>query len=79
VEEAAPDRVGGSRTPGQGLIGMRERAALVGGHAVARSRAGGWTVRAVLPMNHDGRTKTDPRAARARSAPEDRTGVQERP
>jgi signal transduction histidine kinase len=79
VEEATPDRAGGSRTPGQGLIGMRERAALVGGHAVSRRRAGGWTVRAVLPMNHDGRTKADPQAGRARSAPKDRTGVQECP
>jgi signal transduction histidine kinase len=79
VGEATPDRVGGSRTTGQGLIGMRERAVLAGGSAVARRRAGGWTVRAVLPMNHDVRTKADPQPGDARPAPQGRPRVQERP
>jgi len=79
VEGVTPAPAGGSRGPGQGLIGMRERAALAGGSAVFRRRADGWTVRAVLPMNHDGRTKADPQAAHARSVPKDRPGVQESP
>jgi len=79
VEEATPDRVGESHTSGQGLIGMRERAALAGGSAVSRRRAGGWSVRAVLPLNHDVRTQVDPQAGNVRPAPRDRPRVQERP
>ncbi|MFJ2770907.1 sensor histidine kinase [Streptomyces sp. NPDC087300] len=44
---------GGSGLPagGHGLAGLRERAALVGGHVVARPTAdGGFTVRAELPL-----------------------------
>ena len=38
---------------GQGLTGVRERAALAGGSAAAGpNRAGGWTVTAELPLNH---------------------------
>jgi signal transduction histidine kinase len=38
--------------PGQGLTGVRERAALAGGHADAGpNRAGGWTVTAQFPLN----------------------------
>ncbi|MGW0707871.1 sensor histidine kinase [Streptomyces sp. NPDC002643] len=76
--EVAADRPGGSHASGQGLIGMRERAALAGGSAVSGRRAGGWTVRAVLPMNHDTRARTEPRAGSLRPAPVDRPRVQER-
>jgi signal transduction histidine kinase len=38
---------------GQGLTGVRERAALAGGSAAAGpNKAGGWTVTAELPLNH---------------------------
>ncbi|WXZ50499.1 response regulator [Clavibacter tessellarius] len=55
------DPVPGS--PGLGLVGMRERAAILGGSLDAGPVAGTWTVRAVLPGTpaHD-----DPRAARRR-------------
>ncbi|MBY0690216.1 sensor histidine kinase [Microbacterium marinilacus] len=35
---------------GHGLIGMRERAQLVGGHVEAAAEAGSWTVRGQLPI-----------------------------
>jgi signal transduction histidine kinase len=37
--------------PGQGLLGMSERAALAGGSAQAAPVAGGWLVHAVLPLS----------------------------
>ncbi|MDX3387364.1 hypothetical protein PV682_38870 [Streptomyces niveiscabiei] len=38
-------------SPGHGIIGMRERAALRGGRATAGARPeGGWTVEATLPL-----------------------------
>jgi signal transduction histidine kinase len=46
VDEAAPGAV-----PGRGLLGLRERLALYGGELTAGPRpAGGWQVRAVLPL-----------------------------
>ena len=44
---------GGSGTPGFGLVGMTERAHLLGGtlEAGPRPDGGGWTVRAVLPRS----------------------------
>lgn len=41
-----------SHTPGYGILGMQERAALVGGSVEARPRADGpgWQVRAILPL-----------------------------
>jgi signal transduction histidine kinase len=77
--EAAAKDMGGGRATGQGLIGMRERAALAGGSAVSGRGAGGWTVRAVLPMNQEARTSHDMQAAQARRASEGRPRVQERP
>jgi signal transduction histidine kinase len=50
-------------TPGYGLVGMDERASLLGGTLRAGpSRAGGWTVQATLPR--DGPTTAQPHAAR---------------
>jgi signal transduction histidine kinase len=40
----------GNGRPGHGLIGMRERAALYGGRLETSAAAGGFTVRAVLPV-----------------------------
>lgn len=46
-----PGTGGGS---GRGIVGMRERAALLGGHVVAGPRPdGGWRVRAVLPWSEE--------------------------
>ncbi|GHH43171.1 two-component sensor histidine kinase [Lentzea cavernae] len=43
---------GGTRAPqGHGLIGMKERATLLGGTCEAGPDARGWTVTAVLPLN----------------------------
>jgi signal transduction histidine kinase len=48
---AAPLASPASPNGGHGLIGMRERAALYGGHARAgHGGAGGWVVRATLPL-----------------------------
>jgi len=47
----AVDAASASATRGHGLVGMKERAALVGGSVDAAPDAdGGWTVRAVLPV-----------------------------
>jgi len=47
----AADAASASATRGHGLVGMKERAALVGGSVDAAPDAdGGWTVRAVLPV-----------------------------
>ncbi|KAF2413768.1 hypothetical protein B1729_08480 [Microbacterium sp. B35-04] len=49
--EAAETASGLPPQRGHGLLGMRERAALVGGTvSAARDDDGGWTVRAVLPL-----------------------------
>jgi signal transduction histidine kinase len=62
VKDTGPPTAATARPPhretsGQGLIGIRERAVLAGGNAVAGRRPdGGWTVRAVLPVNHAART-----------------------
>ncbi|MCO5951716.1 histidine kinase [Microbacterium yannicii] len=48
---AAPAPPASPATRGHGLLGMRERAALVGGELIAaRDADGGWTVRALLPL-----------------------------
>jgi signal transduction histidine kinase len=48
--DAAPS--GAGRSPGYGLVGMSERAALLGGTLEAGPGANsGWTVTAVLPRN----------------------------
>ena len=56
--EVADDGQGGTADgdgAGQGLIGMRERAALFGGEVSARGLPdGGWSVRARLPVRSDG-------------------------
>jgi signal transduction histidine kinase len=49
----------GNDTPGHGIMGMQERAAIVGGSLVARPRpGGGWQVHAVLPTTT--RTSVEP-------------------
>jgi len=49
-DDGAGDRDGGAR-PGSGIEGMRERVALVGGSLSAGpEQAGGWSVRATLPL-----------------------------
>ncbi|WP_206306013.1 sensor histidine kinase [Streptomyces sp. RFCAC02] len=56
------------RHSGLGLRGMRERVALLGGHFTAGQGAdGGFTVRAVLPLRHPGRTPPE-RVAAGRTA-----------
>lgn len=77
--DSKPDRADGNHTSGQGLIGMRERAALAGGSAVSGRRSGGWRVRAVLPLNHDAAAKSEPQAGDFRPTPGGRPQVQERP
>ncbi|GAB3153186.1 histidine kinase [Micromonospora sonneratiae] len=51
IENPLPDRTGGSALPGAGagLIGMRERAALLHGRFDAGPRGPGWRVHAELP------------------------------
>ncbi|MCN9240138.1 histidine kinase [Streptomyces sp. RY43-2] len=50
---------GGPRAPGSGagLVGMRERAALLGGDFEAGPEGALWTVRAVLPLNDVGEAR----------------------
>ena len=50
VRDEGPARNGQSAGAGHGLVGMRERAALFGGHVETRTEQGGFTVRAVLPL-----------------------------
>ncbi|MEU8421387.1 histidine kinase [Micromonospora sp. NPDC048835] len=51
-EPAAPRRVPAARTGGVGLVGMRERAQLIGAAFTAGpTAAGGWSVAATLPTN----------------------------
>src|SRR5581483_6168888 len=42
---------GGAPESGHGILGMRERAALLGGHLTAGRRGGRFRVHAVLPYN----------------------------
>ena len=52
VEDDGPGRRANGGTPGHGLAGMRERAALFGGTFTAGNRAGGgFEVRAHLPLS----------------------------
>ncbi|MFC7762424.1 hypothetical protein ACFQY4_33605 [Catellatospora bangladeshensis] len=49
-----PVRPGPAATgSGHGLIGMRERAALLGGTLTAAAVDGRWRLRAELPLRHD--------------------------
>ncbi|MFI6542066.1 sensor histidine kinase [Streptomyces prunicolor] len=49
VEDTGPHKASGADDQGKGLVGMRERAALYGGHVTAGPNSrGGWTVRALL-------------------------------
>ncbi|WP_315096957.1 histidine kinase [uncultured Cellulomonas sp.] len=54
VLDAGGTRPTTSEGTGRGLVGMRERAALLGGHVDAGPRpGGGWRVRVVLPWSDD--------------------------
>ncbi|MBA2811481.1 sensor histidine kinase [Streptomyces sp. KM273126] len=54
VQDSGPlvpaDRPSTANEEGHGLVGMRERAALYGGHVSAGPEGGGWTVRAALDL-----------------------------
>ena len=49
VSDAGPSRPGGGE-PGHGILGMRERTALFGGHVRTFAEEHGFTVHAVLPL-----------------------------
>ena len=55
LELTVRNRIAGKPTPkdGHGLIGMRERAQLLGGSLSAGAAGGSFTVDAVLPIHHD--------------------------
>ena len=54
VEVASRGRRGTGGPPGRGLVGMRERAAAVGGTLEAGPSDDGWVVRARLPFRGEG-------------------------
>ncbi|WP_199836870.1 histidine kinase [Streptomyces sp. CB01373] len=58
VQDSGPlvqaDRTGTANEEGHGLVGMRERAALYGGHVSAGPEGAGWTVRAALDLTPQG-------------------------
>ncbi|MFF9122735.1 sensor histidine kinase [Streptomyces sp. NPDC014889] len=58
VQDSGPvvpaDRPGTANEEGHGLVGMRERATLYGGHVSAGPTGGGWTVRAALDLTPQG-------------------------
>lgn len=58
VQDSGPPapagRTGPANEEGHGLVGMRERAALYGGHVSAGPAGPGWTVRAVLDLTPRG-------------------------
>ncbi|WP_245885795.1 sensor histidine kinase [Xylanimonas oleitrophica] len=54
VVDSGGTRTGDGPGTGRGIVGMRERAALLGGHVEAGPReGGGWRVRAVLPWSQE--------------------------
>ncbi|MFJ5897973.1 sensor histidine kinase [Streptomyces sp. NPDC093064] len=58
VQDSGPlvpaERPSTANEEGHGLVGMRERAALYGGHVSAGPAGGGWTVRAALDLTPQG-------------------------
>jgi signal transduction histidine kinase len=49
IRDVGPSRPGGGE-PGHGILGMRERTALFGGHVRTFAEEHGFTVHAVLPL-----------------------------
>lgn len=53
IDNGLPDTVSGVPGSGNGLIGMRERATILGGRFSAGPHEGGWRVHAELPSHND--------------------------